>query len=77
MSKMSIRIILKSGADFTIKCDEFTIERNQFGDIVKWKSTGIVENKPVHLDLSEVAAIVRVMSDETVEDDTENEGEDE
>lgn len=28
MAKMSMRVILKSGAEFTVKCDKFTLERN-------------------------------------------------
>lgn len=30
MTKMTVRIILKSGAEFSVKCDKFTINRNGF-----------------------------------------------
>lgn len=67
MSKMTIRIILKSGAEFSIKCDEFTIEKNQFEVFTGYNIKGITENKPVYLDLEQIAAIVRVYSDEVIE----------
>lgn len=64
MGKMSIRIILKSGADFTVKCDEFSLEKNGFGQITEYNIKAISENKPVYLDFDQVAAIVRKYSDE-------------
>lgn len=64
MSKMSIRFILKSGAEFTMKCDEFTLNRNGLGALAGCEMKGIVENKPLHIDFSEVAAIVRCVADE-------------
>lgn len=68
MGKMSIRIILKSGAEFTVKCDSFTLKRNGFDQITGIEAKGITENKFLHLDFDEVAAIVRRYSDETVEE---------
>lgn len=64
MSKMSIRIILKCGAEFTIKCDKFTLEKNAFGEITSYDISGIAENTPIYLDFDQVAAIVRIYSDE-------------
>ena len=29
MSKMTIRVILKSGSEFAIKCDKFTIQQKR------------------------------------------------
>lgn len=31
MTKMTILVILKSGSEFAIKCDKFTIKQNSFG----------------------------------------------
>lgn len=31
MPKMTIRVILKSDSEITIKCDKFTIKQNGFG----------------------------------------------
>ena len=62
--KMSIRVILKSGAEFTIKCDKFTLKENALGQYSGYDIQGIAENKPVYINFSEVAAIVRVYSDE-------------
>lgn len=70
MAKMSIRIILKSGAEFTVKCDSFALKRNGFEQITGIEAKGITENKFVHLDFGEVAAIVRLYSDEIVEEKT-------
>ncbi len=64
MPKMTIRIILKSGSEFAIKCDKFTITKNGFGQATGYNIEGITENKPVYLDFEQVAAVVRVYSDE-------------
>lgn len=64
MSKMSIRVILKCGAEFTVKCDKFTLEKNALGEVKSYEISGIVENKPLYLDFDQVAAIVRIYSDE-------------
>ena len=64
MAKMSMRVILKSGAEFTVKCDKFTLKRNGLEQVTGYNISGITENKPVYLDFDEVAAIVRVFSDE-------------
>ena len=64
MANMSIRIILNSGKEFTVKCNEFTIKRDCLGKISSYEINGISENKPVYLDFEQIAAIVRVASDE-------------
>ena len=68
MRKMSIRIILKSGVEFTVKCDKFTLKQNGLGKTTGYDIAGITENKPVYLDFDEVAAIVRLYSDENTEE---------
>lgn len=67
MSKMSIQIILKNGAGFTVKCDSFTLKRNGLRQVTGYDIEGITENKPVYLDFEQVAAIVRTFSDEIEE----------
>ena len=64
MPKLSMRVILKSGAEFTTKCDKFTLKKNGFGEVTGYEISGITENKPVYLNFEDVAAIVRVFSDE-------------
>lgn len=64
MGKMSIRVILKSGTEFTVRCDKFTITRNGFQQVTGYDVEGITENKPIYLDFEQVAAVVRVFSDE-------------
>lgn len=68
MTKMTVRIILKSGAEFSVKCDKFTIKRNGFDQVTGYDIKGITENKPVYLDWGQVAAVVRVYSDECKQD---------
>lgn len=50
MAKMSMRVILKSGAEFTIKCDKFTLKENGLHAVTGYDIKGITENKPVYLD---------------------------
>ena len=73
MHQMSIRVILNSGSEFTIKCDKFTLERNGFGQATGYNIEGITETKPVYLNFDQVAAIVRVQSDEVESDEVEEE----
>lgn len=68
MHEMTIRVILNSGSEFTIKCEKFTLERNGFGQATGYNIEGITENKPVYLNFEQVAAIVRVLSDEAKEE---------
>lgn len=65
---MTIQVILKSGMTFDIKCSTFTLERNGLGEVVSYDIKGITANKPVYLDFSEVAAIVRTLGDEVERD---------
>jgi hypothetical protein len=64
MPKMTVRVILKSGVEFSIKCDKFTLTRNGFQQVTGYNIEGITENQPVYLDFEQVAAVVRVFSDE-------------
>lgn len=66
MAKMTIRFILKSGAEFTTKCDAFTLKQNALG-VAGYDIKGITEGKPVYIDFEQVAAIVRTYSDERQE----------
>lgn len=57
MPKMTMRVILKSGVEFAIKCDKFTINRDGFGNVRGYDIGGIVENKPVYLDFEQAATV--------------------
>ena len=61
---MKVRIILKSGADFTVTCKNFTCTQTSFGGAVAHEISGITENPPIYLDPQEIAAVIRVSSDE-------------
>lgn len=67
MPKMTMRVILKSGVEFAIKCDKFTLTRNGLQEVTGYNIEGITENKPVYLDFEQVAAIIRVFTDEKPE----------
>lgn len=69
MEKMTIRIILKSGVVFDVKCTEFKLTKNGDGNVVEYDIKGITENKPVYVDFEQVAAIVRPLSEEGAEDE--------
>ena len=61
---MTIRIILKNGVEFSVKCEEFALKKNGFGEVVGYDIVGITENKPLYIAFDQVAAIIRVISDE-------------
>ena len=69
MPKMTVRVILKSGVEFSIKCDKFTLTQNGFQEVTGYKIEGITENKPIYLDFEQVAAVVRVFADEKLKTD--------
>lgn len=58
MEYIKIKIILKSGATFTVECQEFNWEQNVCG-ITSYSFKEIKNNKPLYLDCSEIAAIIR------------------
>lgn len=60
----SVRIILKSGKEFTVKCEKFVVSENIGGGLAGYEIDGIIENRPVYLDVSDVSAVVDVLSDE-------------
>ena len=66
MDKMSIRVIMKSGVEFTIKCEKFTTKQDMFGKVIGWEIEGISENKPVYIDFEEIAAVIRLQYDEAL-----------
>lgn len=60
---MTIKVILKHGASFDVKCSDFSF-KEEYGSITRYSFEGVTENNPVYLDLNQIAAFVRVMSDE-------------
>ena len=66
MDKMLIRVIMKTGVEFTIKCEKFTTKQDIFGKIIGWEIEGISENKPVYIDFEEIAAIIRLQYNEAL-----------
>lgn len=64
MSKYMVRVILKSGAEFIVKCEKFTATRSSSGDLLGYEIIDAAENKPIYLNLDQVEAIVQLSSDE-------------
>lgn len=64
---MKIRIYMKNGIilpDF--KCDTFTVQRNNLtGELTGYSFTCGAVPRPLHIDLSEVLAILRVDNDKS------------
>lgn len=69
MHKMTVRVILKSGVEFSVKCDKFTLMQNGFQQVTGYNIEGITENKLIYLDFEQVAAVVRVFADEKLKTD--------
>jgi hypothetical protein len=71
---MTFRVILKSGAEFTIKAAELELTRTTAtNQLTGYKFTDITENKPCYLDINDVSAIIRKLSDEEESEGEENE----
>lgn len=60
MDKKKIRIILKNGSEFVITCDSFNGEMDRVtGELLSFSCDGIIENRPLYLNLKEVVAILQ------------------
>lgn len=64
MSKYMVRVILKSGAEFIIGCDKFTVKKDVLGNLVGYEINGMAENKVIYLDVQQIEAVVQLSSDE-------------
>ena len=65
MKPVSLRFILKNGSEFTVKCTDYSFEFTRMTDsFAAYKLKGVTENNPIFVDLSEVAAVIRLVQDE-------------
>lgn len=65
MKPVSLRFILKNGSEFTVKCTEYTFEQSKVTNgLLYFKLKGVTENNPIFVNLSEVAAVIRLVQDE-------------
>lgn len=71
---MGIRIIFKNGFELVVKCESFTVNRNGLKEVIGFDFKGVTENKPLHLDFSEILAVVGIMSDESEQTDEKENG---
>ena len=66
---MVLKVILKSGAEFKVRCDEVKYKTSSDLDLVSYEFTNLIIDagndwvKPSFLDVKEVAAILRLTSD--------------
>lgn len=75
MARQNIRIILKSGKEFVVVCDEFTCKYSGVtGGLASCKYEGATRNIPLYLDMDQIAAILqeKIESDEKREHDAED-----
>ena len=60
-----LRVILKSGAEFTTVVKDYSFQWNRVAtSLTSFQVKECVENFPVFVDLNEVVAVVRVFSNE-------------
>lgn len=58
--KQSMRIILKRGNEFVVECDSMTAKRiTETGQLTSIAYEGCTKNRPLYLDLNEVAAVLQ------------------
>lgn len=62
-TKKTIRVILKSGAEFIVKCEQFTVTRSSSGGLLGYEIIDAAENKPIYLNFDQVEAIVQLSSE--------------
>lgn len=62
--KMTVVFVLKNGIELKTKCDSIEIEKNLLGTLTGYEIKGITENKPLYIDLNQIACIYRIMPDE-------------
>lgn len=66
MKKQSIRIILKNGTEISFKCDGMDVEYDKrTGKLVSYNAKGCEESIPFFIDVSEISAVVRMLSEES------------
>lgn len=66
---MTVVFVFKNGFELPMKCKEFELQKDAFGNVDGFSAKGVVENKPVSLNMRDILCIYRIMSDE--ESDTE------
>lgn len=66
---MTITIVLKNGHVFDVKCEGWEMERNRTTNALSFfRFKGVEENSSIYIDVDEVVAIYRRLSDEVLED---------
>lgn len=62
---MIISVVFKSGFELWIKCEKIDISVNKLtGQLTKYAIAGIEDNKPIYIDVNEIACIYRVLQNE-------------
>ncbi len=58
-AKKTIRVILKSGAEFTVVCDQFTVTKDVLENLVGYEINGMTDNKVIYLDVQQIEAVIQ------------------
>ena len=58
-AKKTIRVILKSGAEFTVVCDQFTVKKDVLENLVGYEINGMTDNKVIYLDVQQIEAVIQ------------------
>ena len=54
-----VRVILKTGAEFVVECEKFTVKKYPFSDdILSYQVEGAMNNRPLYIATDQIAAIV-------------------
>lgn len=58
-AKKMMLVILKSGAEFTVVCDQFTVKKDVLGNLVGYEINGMTDNKVAYLDVQQIEAVIQ------------------
>lgn len=64
IARMKIVIVFNNGFQLPITCEEFTLNKDVFGNATEYEIKGITDNKPIYFDLNNVMCIYRAMEHE-------------
>lgn len=60
MNKINVRVILKTGSEFTMECDSVKVKFDtRTGACISFDYEGCTKNRPVYLNLPEIVAVIQ------------------
>ena len=61
---MKVIIVFKTGFQFSITCEEFSITKSSLGVPIGYEIKSIIDNKPIYFNLNDVLCIYRDLNEE-------------